>query len=134
MFFKNKSTSSSLISIYYCKLLFGMIIFTTALIFNIAQAQSVDYINSPLHRDLSNIANKIDQSNSATSNAVKGAVATSAIMSGLKNIGNALENEKFRDASESILKEGDWKLYQANTGLGALTVIYGSGKFAVLIK
>ena len=98
-------------------------------------AQGVSYINSPLHRDLENIANKIDQSNVATANAIKSAALTTAIMSGLKTLGDTLQNEKFRDASERIFKsEREWKIYQASTSLGALTVVHGNGKFAVLIN
>jgi hypothetical protein len=98
-------------------------------------AQGVSYINSPLHRDLQNIANKIDLSNITTADAIRSAAMTTAIMSGMKTLGDTLQNEKFRDASERIFKsESEWKIYQASTSLGALTVVYGSGKFAVLIN
>ena len=106
-------------------------IFLLLLYSSIANCQSIEYSNSAIHKDLANIANKIDN---ASANAVKNSVAINSVMNGLKSIGNALELEKFRDASESIFSQGDWKLFQATTGLGPLTVVYGNGKFAVLIS
>ena len=97
-------------------------------------AQSIDYINSPLHKDLNNISKKLDEVKSNSESAAKGTLITATIMNGLKSLGNALENEKFKDASENIFNSGEWKIYTANTGLGPLTIVYGSAKFAVLIN
>jgi hypothetical protein len=98
-----------------------------------AQAQNFDYKNSAIHRDLTNISNKLDQNKAANANAIKGTLITAATMDFLKSLGNARENEKFKNGAEEIYKSGEWQVYKADTGLGPLTVVYGSGKFSVLI-
>lgn len=102
----------------------------TLLTANFLHAQTIDYKNSQIHKDLSNIANKIDDN----TNAAKSLMAATAVVNGLKALGDVIQNEKFRTAAESIFRDGDWSIYQGNTGLGTLTVVYGSGRFAVLIN
>lgn len=104
-------------------------------------AHAQNYNSSPLHRDLSNISNKLDRDISATQQANKAAnqakslAGAQIIMGGLKALGDALQNEKYKTQAETIMKSGPWKIYKSTspTAFGEVTVVYGSGKFAVLM-
>ena len=102
-----------------------------------ANAQSSNYLNSPLHRDLSNISNKLDQKIQQQQKINKlGATSLAlSITGGLAALGNAWQNSKFKDAAEEIMSKGEWKIYKNQTPLevgGTMTMIAGSGKVAIL--
>jgi hypothetical protein len=56
------------------------------------------------------------------------------IVNGLRAIGDAIQNDKYKTQATNIMNSGPWKIFKGQKeGFGELTIVYGSGKLAVLM-